>query len=108
MRKNLSSHHTDEYWHTILDVNQRLIEAAITAKWDTIEVLADQRDQLIRHYFSRPITKNNALSRHDEITQLLAIDEQVLKLAYQQQSKVLPMLAKIVRGKKAVGLYQQL
>jgi hypothetical protein len=107
MQNNLQSHGADEHWHVILDVSQTLLEAAAAAQWDVLEELAGRRDKLIRHYFSQPITVANALHIHDKITQLLAMDEQVLGLARQQQDKLLPVLAKMVRGKQAVSAYQQ-
>ena len=107
MHNNLQSVQTEEHWHTILDVSQNLLDAANAEKWDVLEELAGQRDRLIRHYFSQPITVDNALLIHDKITQLLALDEQVLGLARKQQDKILPALTKLARGKKAVGAYQQ-
>lgn len=107
MQNNLQSPHAEEHWHTIMDVSQTLLEAAAAEKWDVLEELAAQRDRLIRHFFSQPITVDNALQIHGKISQLLALDEQVLGLARKQQDKILPALAKMARGKKAVGAYQQ-
>lgn len=101
------SNHNDDAWHAILQASQILLDAAQTATWDDLSDIAAQRDILIRDYFSKPITVENALHIRDKITQLLAIDDQVLGLARQEKDNLMPALKAFSKNKKAIGAYQQ-
>ena len=97
----------DDGWHAILHASQTLLDAAQTASWEDLSELATERDGLIRAYFSKPITVENALQIRDKITQLLAMDDQVLGLARKEQDNLLPALKAFSRNKAAIGAYQQ-
>ena len=99
--------HRDDAWHAILHASQNLLDAAQSANWDDLSDLASERDVLIRAYFSKPITVDNALQIRDKITQLLAMDDQVLGLARKEQGNLLPALKAFSRNKAAIGTYQQ-
>lgn len=101
------SNNNDDGWHAILHASQTLLDAAQTASWDDLSDLAAERDALIRAYFSKPITVENALQIRDKITQLLAMDDQVLGLARKEQDNLLPALKAFSKSKKAIGAYQQ-
>jgi len=98
--------HRDDDWHAILHASQAL-DAAQIASWDELTELASERDVLIRAYFSSPVTVDNALQIRDKITQLLAMDDQVLGLARKEQDNLLPALKAFSKSKKAIGAYQQ-
>jgi len=100
--------HKDDAWHAILHASQTLLNAAQTASWDELTEIASERDILIRGYFSKPITVDNALLIRDKITQLLAMDDQVLGLARKEQDNLLPALKSFSKSKKAIGVYQQI
>jgi len=102
-----SRSHKDDGWYAILDASQTLLDAAKMASWEELSGLAVERDLLIRAYFSKPITVDNALQIRDKITQLLAMDDQVLGLARKEQDNLLPVLKTMSRNKKAIGAYQQ-
>lgn len=97
----------DDGWHAILHASQVLLDAAQTADWDSLSELAEERDTLIRGYFSTPITVENALHIRDKITQLLAMDDQVLGLARKEQDNLLPVLKAFSRSKNAISIYNQ-
>jgi len=99
--------HRDEAWHAILHASHTLLNAAQTASWDELTKIASERDILIRDYFSKPITVDNALHIRDKITQLLAMDDQVLGLARKEQDNLLPALKAFSKSKKAINAYQQ-
>lgn len=100
--------HRDDAWQAILQASQTLLNAAQSAHWDELSELAGERDVLIRAYFSKPITVDNALQIRDKITQLLAMDDQVLGLARKEQDNMLPALKAFSRNKEAIGAYQQI
>jgi len=97
----------EDAWHAILHASQTLLDAAQTANWEDLSELATERDSLIRAYFSKPITVENALQIRDKITRLLAMDDQVLGLARKDQDNLLPVLKTLTRNKKAIGAYHQ-
>ena len=97
----------DKHWYAILHASETLLEEAKEANWDSLSEQASHRDRLIRDYFSKPITVENALMIRDKITQLLAMDEQVLGLARKEQENTIPALKKTSIGRKAVNAYQQ-
>lgn len=94
-------------WHAILHASEALLDAAQAANWDGLSELAAERDALIRDYFSKPVTVENALQIQDKITQLLAMDDQVLGFARKEQDNLLPALKAFSKGKKAINAYQK-
>jgi len=106
MQKSLEQSHNDQQWHAILHASQTLLDAAKEESWSDLTEQASLRDRLIRDYFSKPITVENAIRVRDKITQLLAMDEQVLGLARKEQANTMPALKKLSVGKKAIKAYQ--
>jgi hypothetical protein len=110
MQLNRQAEHNsnnDGDWHGILHASEVLLDAAQAANWDNLSELAAQRDVLIRAYFSKPITVENALQIQSKITKLLAMDDQVLGLARKEQGNLMPALKAFSKSKKAIGTYQQ-
>jgi Flagellar protein FliT len=98
----------DDAWHAILHASETLLNAAQEANWDELTALANERDILIRTYFSKPVTVDNALQIRDKITQLLSMDDQVLGLARKEHENLLPALRAFSKSKKAIGAYQEI
>ena len=42
-------------WDTVINLSNLIIEQMSGARWDTVRVLADQREALIHEFFSNPI-----------------------------------------------------
>lgn len=97
----------DQKWQAITRSSNSLLEAARNENWDELLVQAQYRDKLIRQYFSSPITVDNALKIHDDIKQLMAMDEQLLGMARRQQDQIRGTLKDLNLGNKAVRAYQQ-
>ena len=105
--QNSTQSQTNAQRHHILDASQTLLKAAEQANWEDLSAHAAERDRLIRAYFSKPLTVENALQVHDQIIELLAVDDKILGLARMEQEKTLPTLRKLAQGKKAVNAYHQ-
>lgn len=97
----------DQKWQAITSSSNSLLEAARNENWNELLVQAQLRDKLIRQYFSSPITVDNALKIHDDIKQLMAMDEQLLGMARRQQDQIRGTLKDLNIGNKAVRAYQQ-
>ena len=95
----------DNGWQDILAISQHILNCANDDLWDDLSELAQHRDALIRDYFSQPISVDNALRIHDEIRQLMAMDEQVLGLARKNQANVGAALKQLQVGNKASRAY---
>lgn len=107
MASSLEQHDQDLKWLAITRSSQSLLEAAQKENWEDLLVHAQYRDKLIREYFANPITVDNALKIHDDIKQLMAMDEQLMGMARRQQDQVRGMLKNLHTGNKAVKAYQQ-
>lgn len=96
----------DDAWYAILHATEELLKAAQNASWDDLSQIAAERDALIRDYFSKPVTVDNALRVRDKLEQLLAMDDQVLGLARKEKTNLLPALKSLSQNKKAISSYQ--
>lgn len=97
----------DMKWLEIIEASQSLLNAAQAECWDDLSSKAQHRDRLIREYFSKPVTVDSAQRIQDEITQVLAIDEQVLGLARREQEATRGTLKKLHTGRLASAAYSQ-
>ena len=95
----------DAGWQDILAITEHILNCANDNLWDDLPNLAQHRDALIRDYFAQPISVDNALRLHDEIRQLMAMDEQVLGLARKSQADVGAALKQMQSGNKATQAY---
>jgi len=102
-----SSRTGDDAWHAILHASEALLQAAESEAWDQLSELANERDLLIRTYFSKPVTVDNAIQIRDKIQRLLAIDDQVLGLARKEQQNLMPAMKAFSQNKNAINAYQQ-
>lgn len=93
-------------WLAILRASQALVSAAEQSQWNDLPLHAQYRDKLIREYFSKPLTVENALRVQDQIQQILALDEQVLGCARRQQEQNRTTLKNLHSGSKAIKAYQ--
>ena len=93
-------------WLAILKASQALVSAAEQSQWNELPLHAKYRDKLIRDYFSKPLTVENALQVQDQIQQILALDEQVLGCARRQQEQNRTILKNMRSGSKAIKAYQ--
>ncbi|EGG99102.1 hypothetical protein imdm_1506 [gamma proteobacterium IMCC2047] len=90
-----------------MHASEALLQAAESEAWDQLSKLANERDLLIRAYFSKPVTVDNAIQIRDKIQRLLAIDDQVLGLARKEQQNLMPAMKAFSQNKKAINAYQQ-
>jgi hypothetical protein len=104
MQTNTSLHQ----WRDIIRFSEAIMVSAQEERWEELPEKAQQRDKLIRAYFSQPITVENALKIHDEITQILALDEKILGLARKQQENSQLLLKTLRTNSTAIKAYQQL
>lgn len=95
-------------WREIIRSSEAIMSTAEQERWDELPQKAQYRDKLIRDYFSKPITVENALKIHDEISQILALDERVLGLARRQQENSQLILKTLRTNSTAIKAYQQL
>jgi len=93
-------------WRAILLASQELVDAAQEARWTDLPLQAQYRDKLIREYFSKPLTVENALRIQDQIKQIMAMDEQVLGIARRGQEQARGILKNLQAGSSAVRAYQ--
>ena len=92
-------------WLAILQVKLEIVEAAEQERWSDLPLQAEYRDKLIRDYFSKPLTVDNALEVQDQITQIMALDEQVLGMARRGQDETRAILRTLGAGASAVKAY---
>jgi len=95
-----------DQWQSIMQASEALVLAAEDANWDDLPKHAAYRDRLIRDYYSRPLTVDNALKVREQIQQLLALDERVLGLARRQQTQSRTTLKNLRQGAAAIKAYQ--
>ena len=107
MQQNTSSQPSPPQWREIIRSTEAIMLAAEEERWDELPSQAQYRDQLIREYFSKPITVDNALKIHEEIRQVLALDEKVLGLARRQQENSKLILKTLRTNSTAINAYQQ-
>ncbi|MCF7982184.1 MAG: flagellar protein FliT [Pseudomonadales bacterium] len=98
--------HLDQKWRAILLASQELIDAAEEARWTDLPLQAQYRDKLIREFFAKPLTVDNALQIQEQIKQILAMDEQVLGLARRGQEEARGILKGLHTGASAIRAYQ--
>ena len=101
-----STKHEDTRWDAIVNLSEDLLKAVREERWDDLELQAQYRDKLIREYFAAPITVANALRVREEISSILAIDEQILGCARREQEKTSGILKTFRTGSKAIQSYQ--
>ncbi len=96
----------ESQWQAIIIASQALLTAAQEAQWTELPLQAEYRDKLIRDYFSKPVTVDNALEIQDQIKQIMAMDEQILGLARKEQEKSQILLRNLSKGATAIKAYQ--
>lgn len=97
----------DIKWLEIVHASQTLLSSAQAAHWEDLPPQAQYRDRLIRDYFSKPVSVDNALRIQEEISQILSIDEQILGLARREQEATRVMLKNLRTGQVASNAYKQ-
>lgn len=100
-----TSERTEIKWLAILRATEEIITAAKQERWTDLPLQAQYRDKLIREYFSKPLTVDNAMEMQDQITRILALDERVLGLARSKQDETKTVLNSLRTGTKAVKAY---
>ena len=93
-------------WRAILLATQELVDAAQEARWTDLPMQAQYRDKLIREYFAKPLTVDNALQIQEQIKQIMAMDEQVLGFARRGQEEARGFLKNLSAGASAIRAYQ--
>ena len=96
----------EQKWRAILLASQELVDAAQEARWTDLPMQAQYRDKLIRDFFAKPMTVDNALQVRDQIKQIMEMDEQVLGLARRGQEEARGVLKNLHTGVNAIRAYQ--
>ena len=106
MNTDYLAHQDDKQWQAIVSASEALLKTVQEGRWEDLEPQARYRDKLIRSYFATPVTVDNALRIHEEISGILEIDERILGHARREQVKTSATVGKWKTGTGAGQSYQ--
>ena len=93
------------HWQAIIEATETMRQCADQQSWETVSQLAIQRDRLIRDFFARPLTVDQALQSQQDILELQAMDEAILGIARQTQQLTIQQQLGNSKGQKAARSY---
>lgn len=95
-------------WNEITGMTQLMLSHARSGEWDTVIAMESQRQDKMREFFEVSVPLEAAQGIAEGISQVMALDKEIMSLGESGISKLGDDLTRINRGKKAQFAYQKL
>jgi hypothetical protein len=89
----------------ILAVSREMVTLAERGEWERVEVLQQERQQLIKDVFPLDASRIDQDFASETIQAILDLDKQLLQLALAQQKEIGTVLGKLNQGRQATKAY---
>ncbi len=93
-------------FETIVALTEALGQAAEDKSWDQLVAIQQQRDGLIKQFFSTPT--NLSPAEIEQVQWVLATDNAIKKVVVEEQSLIQQQISGMKRAQNAVSMYHQI
>ncbi len=90
----------------LLAMTRELHELAVEGAWEHLELLQNQRQGLLDLLLDRPVPPALVEAITQRVTQIIEIDQELRRLAYERHQQLQQEVGEMQRGKLAIATYQ--
>ena len=96
----------EQHWLSILKISVKMRQLAQELQWENLAQLENQRQGLIKTFFSRPVAVEDAEVIREGIHRILDMDQQIISMGKRHRGAIGGKLVDFQTHRKAVSAYK--
>jgi hypothetical protein len=97
----------EKSWNKIVSLSNSMLELSRREQWDDLAKVEKERDDLLRAYFSKPVSALESEHIAKEIKEILVLDRETLKLCQNRQKELGTKLTQFNKCRKVNNAYRE-